>query len=41
MPGWEGYPVREHFSQKHGVPVWVDNDVNIMALGERRVGHRP
>ena len=38
MPGWEGYAVRERFSQKHGVPVWVDNDVNIMALGERRSG---
>jgi glucokinase-like ROK family protein len=38
MPGWEGYGVRERFSQRHGVPVWVDNDVNIMALGERRSG---
>ena len=38
MPGWEGYAVRERFSQQHGVPVWVDNDVNIMALGERRSG---
>ena len=38
MPGWEGYPVRERFSQRHDVPVWVDNDVNIMALGERRSG---
>lgn len=38
MPGWEGYPVRDRFSQKLGVPVWVDNDVNIMALGERRSG---
>ena len=38
MPGWEGYPVREHFSALYGVPVWVDNDVNIMALGERRSG---
>jgi glucokinase-like ROK family protein len=38
MPGWEGYAVRERFSRQHGVPVWVDNDVNIMALGERRSG---
>ncbi len=38
MPGWEGYPVREYFSHRHGVPVWVDNDVNIMALGEWRAG---
>ncbi|MEX1296391.1 MAG: ROK family transcriptional regulator [Candidatus Limnocylindrales bacterium] len=38
MPGWEGYPVRERFAQRHRVPVWVDNDVNIMALGEWRAG---
>jgi glucokinase-like ROK family protein len=38
MPGWEGYPVREYFGQRHQVPVWVDNDVNIMALGEWRAG---
>jgi glucokinase-like ROK family protein len=38
MPGWEGYPVRERFSERYGVPVWVDNDVNIMALGEWRDG---
>ncbi len=38
MPGWDGYPVREHFSGRHDVPVWVDNDVNIMALGEMRAG---
>jgi glucokinase-like ROK family protein len=38
MPGWEGYPVREHFAERHRVPVWVDNDVNIMALGEWRAG---
>jgi glucokinase-like ROK family protein len=38
MPGWEGYPVREYFRDRHNVPVWVDNDVNIMALGESREG---
>ncbi len=38
MPGWEGYPVREHFADRYEVPVWVDNDVNIMALGEWRAG---
>jgi len=44
MPGWDGYPVRERFAERYGAPVWVDNDVNIMALGEWRsgvaVGHR-
>jgi glucokinase-like ROK family protein len=38
MPGWNGYPVRDRFVERHGVPVWVDNDVNIMALGEWRAG---
>jgi hypothetical protein len=37
MPGWDRYAVRERFARYH-VPVWVDNDVNIMALGERRAG---
>src|SRR6478672_772812 len=37
MPGWNGYPVRERFAH-HGVPVWVDNDANVMALGELTAG---
>jgi glucokinase-like ROK family protein len=37
MPGWDRYAIRERFA-KYRVPVWVDNDVNIMALGERRAG---
>jgi glucokinase-like ROK family protein len=38
MPGWNGYPVRDRFLERFGAPVWVDNDVNIMALGEWRSG---
>ncbi|MEA2622674.1 MAG: hypothetical protein QOH61_1584 [Chloroflexota bacterium] len=38
MPGWDDYPVRERFGARFGVPVWVDNDVNVMALGEFRAG---
>jgi predicted NBD/HSP70 family sugar kinase len=34
MPGWDGFPVPERFADRYGVPVLVDNDVNIMALGE-------
>jgi predicted NBD/HSP70 family sugar kinase len=34
MPGWDGYPVPERFTDHYNVPVLVDNDVNIMALGE-------
>lgn len=38
MPGWDGYPVRAQLAARYGVPVWVDNDVNVMALGELRRG---
>lgn len=34
MPGWDRFPIRDRFSAKFGVPVWIDNDVNLMALGE-------
>ncbi len=38
MPGWDRFPVREAMSQELGCPVLVDNDVNIMALGELHAG---
>jgi glucokinase-like ROK family protein len=38
MPGWDGYPIRERFADGFGAPVWVDNDVNVLALGEWRAG---
>jgi glucokinase-like ROK family protein len=38
MPGWDRFPVREFLEKKYNVPVWVDNEVNLMALGESRVG---
>jgi glucokinase-like ROK family protein len=38
MPGWDRYPVRDLLSREHGCPVVVDNDVNIMAIGERHAG---
>ena len=38
MPGWDAYPVRERFADRYEAPVWVDNDVNILALGEWRSG---
>lgn len=34
MAGWHMFPVAEHCRTVFGVPVLVDNDVNIMALGE-------
>jgi predicted NBD/HSP70 family sugar kinase len=38
MPGWDRYPVCDRLAARYGVPVWVDNDVNLMALGELRAG---
>jgi glucokinase-like ROK family protein len=38
MPGWDGYPVRELLAREHHCHVIVDNDVNIMAAGERHGG---
>ncbi|GAB3852580.1 ROK family transcriptional regulator [Nocardioides maradonensis] len=38
MPGWDGYPIRERFQERYDAPVWVDNEVNLMALGELRAG---
>ncbi len=34
MPGWHDYPVRQRLEQAFGVPGFVDNDANLMALGE-------
>ena len=36
MPGWDGYPIRDRFARRFGAPTWVDNDVNLLALGELR-----
>ncbi|GAA4202177.1 ROK family transcriptional regulator [Actinocatenispora rupis] len=38
MPGWNRFPVRDTFAAALGCPVLVDNDVNIMALGEKHAG---
>jgi glucokinase-like ROK family protein len=38
MPGWDDYPIRERFSARYEAPVWVDNDVNLLAMGEWRSG---
>jgi predicted NBD/HSP70 family sugar kinase len=35
MPGWNGFDVRRRFEQRYEAPVWVDNDVNLLALNER------
>jgi len=38
MPGWDCYPVGQRLSSRYQAPAWVDNDVNLMALGELRAG---
>jgi predicted NBD/HSP70 family sugar kinase len=36
MPGWHDHPIPSAFG-RYGCPVFVDNDVNVMALGEMGV----
>ncbi len=39
MPGWENFPIRGFFKERFpSAYIVVDNDVNIMALGEQRAG---
>lgn len=43
MPGWNGFPVRDAVADRLNVPVTVENDANLMAIGEdaaRRLDHR-
>jgi len=40
MPGWDGFDVPGFVSDALGVVVTVDNDVNVMALGEHSIGFR-
>ena len=35
MPGWTGFDIRRRFEQRYEAPAWVDNDVNLLAFGER------
>ena len=34
MPHWDSYSIRDDLRADYDAPVWVDNDVNLMALGE-------
>lgn len=38
MPGWDGFDVQGHVGSALGTVVVADNDVNVMALGERFLG---
>lgn len=33
MEGWNGFPVQAKLQSHFGVPAWVENDTNLMALG--------
>lgn len=37
MPGWDGFGVAAHLQAEFGCPCRVDNDVNLIAIGEARV----
>lgn len=37
MPGWDNFGVAEYMRREFGCPCVVDNDANIMAIGEARV----
>ena len=37
-PDWADQPVSEYLGSRFKVPVWVDNDAHLMALGEMRAG---
>jgi len=38
ISGWENYPLREKLHRLTGLPVYVDNDANLFALAELRLG---
>ncbi|WP_026732627.1 ROK family protein [Fischerella sp. PCC 9605] len=38
VPGWENIPLQQLLAEEYGVPVSVDNDANVAALGEYRYG---
>jgi predicted NBD/HSP70 family sugar kinase len=36
MPGWNDFPVAEHLATRYDLPILVENDANLMAVGEAR-----
>lgn len=34
MPAWDSFSIRDYLREDYAAPVFVDNDVNLMALGE-------
>jgi glucokinase-like ROK family protein len=40
MPGWEGFSIRDFLREEYQAPAYIDNDVNVMAMGELWRLHR-
>lgn len=38
VPGWENIPLKQLLEEEYNVPVSVDNDANVAAIGEHRFG---
>jgi glucokinase len=38
LPGWTGTPIKRLVEERFGLPVYVDNDVNVMAAAEQLYG---
>ena len=38
LPGWKGMPIKERLQVAHSLPTFVDNDADVMALGEAVFG---
>jgi glucokinase len=38
LPGWQHYPIVSHLSEKVNIPVFIENDANLAALGEYWLG---
>ncbi|WP_343951481.1 ROK family transcriptional regulator [Nonomuraea longicatena] len=36
MPGWNNFPVAEYLGARYDLPILVENDANLMAIGEAR-----
>ncbi|MFP4198478.1 MAG: ROK family transcriptional regulator [Halanaerobium sp.] len=38
MPGWHLSPLKKILQEKYNCPAFIDNDVNVMAVGEKHAG---
>ncbi len=38
IPGWENFPLKSYLEKRVSLPVFVDNDANLFALSEVRLG---